>query len=81
MFLFAFGSGIAGGATTAVMLIAGRVNYASGAGGILGFINIVCCDLMRMRGHRKYLGLMFVLMVRRCSSTWPPWFLVGRAPA
>jgi MFS family permease len=57
--LFALGSGIAGGAHNAGMLIAGRTIQGVGAGGIYVLLDIVCCDLVSLRERGKYLGLMF----------------------
>ncbi|KAI1778062.1 MFS general substrate transporter [Hypoxylon cercidicola] len=57
--LFALGSGIAGGANSAAMLIGGRVVQGVGAGGINVLLDIVCCDLVPLRERGKYLGLMF----------------------
>ncbi|GBF61938.1 MFS transporter [Trichophyton mentagrophytes] len=57
--LFTLGSGIAGGATSAGMLIAGRTIQGIGAGGIYVLIDIVCCDLVPLRERGKYLSLMF----------------------
>lgn len=57
--LFALGSGVAGGAYNATMLIAGRVVQGVGAGGINVLLDIVCCDLVPLRERGKYLGLMF----------------------
>ncbi|KAI1405346.1 MFS general substrate transporter [Hypoxylon fuscum] len=57
--LFALGSGVAGGARNAAMLIAGRVVQGVGAGGINVLLDIVCCDLVPLRERGKYLGLMF----------------------
>lgn len=57
--LFALGSGLAGGAHNATMLIAGRVVQGVGAGGINVLLDIVCCDLVPLRERGKYLGLMF----------------------
>lgn len=57
--LFAIGSGLAGGANNAAMLIAGRTIQGAGAGGIYVLLDIVCCDLVPLRERGKYLGLMF----------------------
>ena len=57
--LFAVGSGIAGGANSVEMLIAGRTIQNVGAGGIYVLLDIVCCDLVPLRERGKYLGLMF----------------------
>ncbi len=57
--LFIAGSGLAGGAKDAAMLIAGRAVQGAGAGGIIVLLDIVCCDLVPLRERGKYLGLMF----------------------
>lgn len=57
--LFILGSGIAGGARNASMLIAGRTVQGVGGGGINVLLDIVCCDLVPLRERGKYLGLMF----------------------
>lgn len=57
--LFALGSGIAGGAATSGMLIAGRSVQGVGAGGIYVLIDIICCDLVPLRQRGQYLGYMF----------------------
>ncbi|KAK2745532.1 hypothetical protein FQN57_003657 [Myotisia sp. PD_48] len=57
--LFILGSGLAGGASSPAMLIAGRTVQGVGAGGIYVLIDIVCCDLVPLRERGKYLGLMF----------------------
>lgn len=56
---FALGSGLAGGASSPGMLIAGRSVQGVGAGGIYVLLDIVCCDLVPLRERGKYLGLMF----------------------
>lgn len=56
---FMLGSGLAGGAQNASMLITGRTIQDAGAGGIYGLLDIVCCDLVSLRDRGKYLGLMF----------------------
>ncbi|KAF1852228.1 MFS general substrate transporter [Cucurbitaria berberidis CBS 394.84] len=56
---FALGSGLAGSAYNAAMLIAGRTIQGVGAGGIYILLDIVCCDLVPLRERGKYLGLMF----------------------
>ncbi|VUC22511.1 unnamed protein product [Clonostachys rosea] len=56
--LFILGSGVAGGASNAAMLIAGRLVQGIGAGGIYVLLDIVCCDLVSLRERGKYLGLM-----------------------
>ncbi|KAK3302914.1 major facilitator superfamily domain-containing protein [Chaetomium strumarium] len=57
--LFTVGSGLAGGAENAAMLIAGRAIQGAGGGGIVVLLDIVCCDLVPLRERGKYLGLMF----------------------
>jgi MFS family permease len=56
--LFALGSGIAGGANSVDMMIAGRTVQGVGAGGVYVLLDIVCCDLVPLRERGKYLGLM-----------------------
>ena len=56
---FALGSGIAGGAHNAGMLIAGRTIQGAGAGGMYVLIDIVVCDLVPLRQRGKYAGLVF----------------------
>ncbi|KAI6086524.1 MFS general substrate transporter [Hypoxylon rubiginosum] len=55
---FVLGSGIAGGATNAGMLIGGRTVQGLGAGGILVLIDVVVCDLVPLQERAKYLGLV-----------------------
>ncbi|EEQ33375.1 hypothetical protein McanMca71_001370 [Microsporum canis] len=57
--LFTLGSGIAGSATSAAMLIAGRTIQGVGAGGMYVLTDIVCCDMVPLRERGKYLSLMF----------------------
>ncbi|OTA76495.1 hypothetical protein M434DRAFT_38839 [Hypoxylon sp. CO27-5] len=57
--LFAIGSGVAGGAKNAGILITGRTIQGAGAGGMYVLLDIVCCDLVPLRERGKYLGLMF----------------------
>jgi hypothetical protein len=54
--VFAFGSGIAGGATDATFLIAGRTFQGLGSGGILMLVELIICDLVPLRQRGKYLG-------------------------
>ncbi|KAI0856098.1 MFS general substrate transporter [Xylaria cubensis] len=58
--LFALGSGIAGGANNADMLIAGRTLQGLGAGGIFVLVDTVVCDLVPLQQRAKYLGLVRV---------------------
>ncbi|OTB04078.1 hypothetical protein M426DRAFT_321171 [Hypoxylon sp. CI-4A] len=55
---FVLGSGIAGGATNAGMLIGGRTVQGLGAGAILVLIDIVVSDLVPLQERAKYLGLV-----------------------
>ena len=54
--LFALGSGIAGGANTAAMFIAGRLVQGLGAGGMIMLIDLIVCDLVPLRERSTYLG-------------------------
>ncbi|TGO61260.1 hypothetical protein BOTNAR_0131g00060 [Botryotinia narcissicola] len=56
--LFALGSGLAGGATTPAMLIAGRTIQGVGAGGCYVLLDVVLCDIVPLRQRGKYLGIM-----------------------
>ncbi|PVH91647.1 MFS general substrate transporter [Periconia macrospinosa] len=59
--LLVFGSGIAGGASTGGMLIAGRAIQGIGGGGINMLIDLIICDLVPLRERPKYLGLVAVI--------------------
>lgn len=54
--LFILGSGIAGGAKSVTMLIAGRTIQGVGCGGIFVLLDIIVCDLVPLRERGKYLG-------------------------
>ncbi|GAP90256.1 putative MFS general substrate transporter [Rosellinia necatrix] len=56
--LFIIGSGLAGGSTSAALLIAGRGIQGIGAGGIYVLIDIICCDLVPLRERGKYLAIV-----------------------
>jgi MFS family permease len=56
--LFMAGSGIAGGANSVGMMIAGRTVQGVGAGAIYVLLDIVCCDLVPLRERGKYIALM-----------------------
>jgi MFS family permease len=56
--LFVFGSGIAGGANTSEMFIAGRLVQGIGAGGMIMLIDLIVCDLVPLRERRTYLGIV-----------------------
>ncbi|KAK3996230.1 MFS general substrate transporter-like protein [Cladorrhinum sp. PSN332] len=56
---FLLGSGIAGGANSMGMLIAGRVIQGIGAGGINVLCEILVCDLVPLRHRGSYLAGMF----------------------
>jgi ubiquinone/menaquinone biosynthesis C-methylase UbiE len=55
---FVLGSGIAGGANAAGMLIGGRTVQGLGAGGILVLIDVVVSDLVPLQMRAKFLGLV-----------------------
>ncbi|MCJ1475923.1 hypothetical protein MMC13_004587 [Lambiella insularis] len=54
--LFALGSGIAGGANTSAMFIAGRLVQGLGAGGMIMLIDLIVCDLVPLRERSTYLS-------------------------
>ena len=54
--LFALGSGIAGGAASSAMFIAGRLVQGLGAGGMIMLIDLIVCDLVPLRERSTYLG-------------------------
>ncbi|KAJ2989838.1 hypothetical protein NUW58_g3259 [Xylaria curta] len=54
--LFTFGSGLAGGATTAAMFISGRLVQGLGGGGMVMLIDLIVCDLLPLRERSTYLG-------------------------
>ncbi|KAK4185241.1 putative MFS-type transporter YusP [Podospora australis] len=56
--LFTLGSGLAGGANSPAMFIAGRAVQGLGAGGIYVLIEIVACDLLPLRERGKWLGII-----------------------
>ncbi|KAF2708581.1 MFS general substrate transporter [Pleomassaria siparia CBS 279.74] len=56
--LFALGSGIAGGANSASMLIAGRSIQGCGSGGIMLLVELIVCDIAPMRERGKFLGIV-----------------------
>lgn len=61
--IFAVGSGIAGGSTSASMLIGGRTIQGLGAAGINVLVEIIICDLLPLRERGKFMGLMFMFIV------------------
>ena len=75
--LFILGSGIAGGASSAQMLIGGRTVQGIGSGGIFVLLDIITCDLVPVRERGKFLGL--VLSTGAVGSTLGP--IVGGALA
>lgn len=56
--LFALGSGIAGGADTSGIFIAGRLVQGLGAGGMVMLIDLIVCDLLPLRERSTYLGIV-----------------------
>ncbi|KAH8178515.1 major facilitator superfamily protein [Sarocladium implicatum] len=57
--IFTLGSGIAGGADSATMLIAGRAVQGIGGGGINLMIELVVSDLVPLRERGNYMALLF----------------------
>ncbi|KAI0482646.1 major facilitator superfamily domain-containing protein [Xylariaceae sp. FL0804] len=54
--LFALGSGVAGGAHTPAVFVAGRVVQGLGAGGMVMLIDLIVCDVLPLRERSAYLG-------------------------
>jgi MFS family permease len=55
---FAIGSGLAGGATTMAMMIAGRIIQGLGSGSTLMLFELISCDLVPLRQRRTQLGIV-----------------------
>jgi hypothetical protein len=68
--LFAFGSGLAGGASSVAMLIAGRTVQGLGAAGLYVLSDILICDLVPPRNRGPYLSA--VLSAAGLGSTIGP---------
>jgi len=75
--LFTLGSGLAGGAHSPAMLIAGRTVQGLGASGLYVFADIIICDLVPPRFRGPYLS--FFLSAAAIGSTIGP--VVGGALA
>ncbi|KAF4631042.1 hypothetical protein G7Y89_g7090 [Cudoniella acicularis] len=56
--LFALGSGLSGGATSAAMLIVGRIVQGLGAGGLYVLSDIIICDIVPPRHRGPYLSVV-----------------------
>ncbi|KAF8849212.1 MFS general substrate transporter [Acephala macrosclerotiorum] len=56
--LFMAGSALAGGATSTMMMIAGRTIQGVGGGGIITLGEIIICDLLPLRERGQYTGLI-----------------------
>lgn len=59
--VFALGSGISGGATSATMLIAGRAVQGVGGGGIILMIEMIVCDLVSLRDRGRFTAVIMGL--------------------
>ncbi|KAF2642238.1 MFS general substrate transporter [Massarina eburnea CBS 473.64] len=59
--MFALGSGIAGGANSAAMLIIGRVFQGIGLGGVNCLLDMIVCDLVPMRKRGAIMGVIFAV--------------------
>ncbi|KAK1252093.1 hypothetical protein MKX08_003280 [Trichoderma sp. CBMAI-0020] len=59
--MFALGSGISGGASNAVMMIAGRAIQGIGGGGINLMIELIVSDLVPLRQRGAYMGVVFAI--------------------
>lgn len=55
---FMLGSGLAGGATSTAMIIAGRVVQGIGGGGIITLGEIIVCDIVPLLERGQYSGLL-----------------------
>ena len=75
--LFAFESGIAGGAKNPEMLIAGRTIQGLGTGGIYVLLDVTCWGVVPLRQRVKYLGYM--LSTAAIGTTIER--IIGAAPA
>ena len=75
--LFAFGSGIAGGARNVAMLIAGRTVSGLGSAGLFLLSDLIICDLVPLRERAKYMGI--ILSTAAIGTTIGP--IVGGALA
>jgi len=67
---FMIGSGLAGGASSVSMLIAGRTIQGLGSGGIFVLLDITTCDMVSIRERGQFLGL--VLSMGAIGSTLGP---------
>jgi hypothetical protein len=59
--IFALGSGIAGGSTSAGMLISGRTLQGVGLGGVNMLIDIIVCDLVPQYKRGAIMGVIFAV--------------------
>ena len=59
--IFTLGSGIAGGANTGGMLIAGRAIQGFGSGGLNLMVDLIICDLVPLRERGKFIGLVSIM--------------------
>jgi len=59
--LFTLGSGIAGGATSPAMLIAGRGIQGMGSGGINMIIDVIISDLVPLRERGNYIAIILLV--------------------
>ncbi|KAI6081505.1 MFS general substrate transporter [Hypoxylon rubiginosum] len=58
IFVFALGSGVAGGAKNVATMIAGRTVQGLGSGGIMLLVELIVCDLVPQRERGQYLGIV-----------------------
>jgi MFS family permease len=59
--MFTLGSGIAGGSTSAGMLIGGRVLQGIGLGGVNMLLDIIISDLVPQRKRGAIMGIVFAI--------------------
>ncbi|KAK3331743.1 major facilitator superfamily domain-containing protein [Cercophora scortea] len=59
--VFALGGGISGGASSAAMLIAGRLVQGMGGAGITAMTQLIISDLVSVRERGKYIGIVYAV--------------------
>ena len=57
--IFALGSGLSGGASSAIMLLAGRVVQGIGGAGLTLMTGMIVSDIVPVRERGKYMSILF----------------------